>query len=107
MLEIIISVVFLITVGYLVAKNYDAKIVLFLAAFALLYISVFTGHPVETTMPTGSIWLDPFAKATDVFKMQMGIVGLTIMMLFGFAAYMNHIGANDAMVEVLSKPIKK
>lgn len=107
MLEVIISVIFLVTVGYLVAKNYDAKIVLFLAAFALLYISILTGHPVETTTPTGSIWLDPFAKATDVFKMQMGIVGLTIMMLFGFASYMNHIGANDAMVEVLSKPIKK
>ncbi len=107
MYEIIISVIFLITVGYLVAKNYDAKIVLFLAAFALLYISIFMGHPIETTTPTGSIWLDPFAKATDVFKMQMGIVGLTIMMLFGFASYMNHIGANDAMVAVLSKPIKK
>lgn len=107
MYEIIISVIFLITVGYLVAKNYDAKIVLFLAGFALLYIAVFMGHPVETTMPTGSIWLDPFAKAVDAFKMQMGIVGLTIMMLFGFAAYMNHIGANDAMVLVLSKPIKK
>lgn len=107
MYEIIISVIFLITVGYLVAKNYDAKIILFLAAFALLYISILMGHPIETTMPTGSIWLDPFAKATDVFKMQMGIVGLTIMMLFGFAAYMNHIGANDAMVAVLSKPIKK
>lgn len=107
MYEIIISIIFLITVGYFVAKNYDAKIVLFLAAFALLYISVLMGHPIETTTPTGSIWLDPFAKATDVFKMQMGIVGLTIMMLFGFAAYMNHIGANDAMVAVLSKPIKK
>ena len=43
------------------------------------------GHPIETTTPIGSVWLDPFAKATDVFKMQMGIVGLTIMMLFGFA----------------------
>lgn len=107
MYEILISIIFLIIVGYFVAKNYDAKIILFLAAFALLYISVFMGHPIETTTPTGSIWLDPFAKATDVFKMQMGIVGLTIMMLFGFAAYMNHIGANDAMVAVLSKPIQK
>ena len=107
MLEILISLVFLIAVGYLITKNYDAKIILFLAAFFLLYISIFMGHPVETTTPTGSIWLDPFGKATDVFKMQMGIVGLTIMMLFGFAAYMNHIGANDAMVAVLSKPIKK
>lgn len=107
MLEIIISILFLIAVGYFVAKNYDAKIVLFLAAFLLLFISLFLGHTIETTTPTGSIWLDPFAKATDVFKMQMGVVGLTIMMLFGFAAYMNHIGANDAMVAVLSKPIQK
>ena len=108
MLELIISVVFIIAVGYVIAKNFDAKIVLFLAGMALLYLSVILNHPIyKPGSGSGSIWLDPLKKAADVFGMQMGIVGLTIMILFGFANYMTHIGANDAMVLALSKPIKK
>lgn len=107
MIEILISVTFLIIAGYLIAKNYDAKIVLFLSGLALLYATVIIGKPIFQEGSTGSVWLDPFKMATNVFTMQMGIVGLTIMVLFGFANYMNHIGANDAMVHTLSKPIKK
>ena len=107
MIEILISVTFLIVAGYLIAKNYDAKIVLFLSGLALLYATVIIGKPIFQEGSTGSVWLDPFKMATNVFTMQMGIVGLTIMVLFGFANYMNHIGANDAMVHTLSKPIKK
>ncbi len=107
MIEILISVTFLIIAGYLIAKNYDAKIVLFLSGLALLYATVIIGKPIFQEGSTGSAWLDPFKMATNVFTMQMGIVGLTIMVLFGFANYMNHIGANDAMVHTLSKPIKK
>jgi len=107
MIEILISVTFLIIAGYLIAKNYDAKIVLFLSGLALLYATVIIGKPIFQEGSTGSIWLDPFKMTTNVFTMQMGIVGLTIMVLFGFANYMNHIGANDAMVHTLSKPIKK
>lgn len=107
MIEILISVAFLSIAGYLIAKNYDAKIVLFLSGLALLYATAIIGKPIFQEGSTGSIWLDPFEMATNVFTMQMGIVGLTIMVLFGFANYMNHIGANDAMVHTLSKPIKK
>lgn len=107
MYEIVISVTFLVIAGYLIAKNYDAKIVLFFSGLALLYSTVLIGKPIFQEGSTGSVWLDPFQMATNVFSMQMGIVGLTIMVLFGFANYMNHIGANDAMVHTLSKPIKK
>lgn len=109
MLEIIISALFLVAAGYLITKNYDAKVILFLVGIALLSTAVLLNHPIIFKAPdvgTGSVWLDPFKKVSDVFFMQMGIVGLTIMVLFGFASYMNHIGANDVTVHVLSKPIK-
>src|SRR5699024_9792573 len=76
---------------------------------ALLFCAVLLNHPITFKAPnlaTGSLWLDPLKRVADVFAMQMGIVGLTIMVLFGFANYMNHIGANDVIVHVLSKPIK-
>lgn len=109
MVELFISVMFILIVGYLIAKNFDAKIVLFLSGLILLYLAVILKHVIYTDikLSSGSIWLDPLKKSADVFSMQMGIVGLTIMILFGFAKYMTHIGANDAMVHTLSGPIKK
>lgn len=107
MIEICISVLFLAGTGYLIAKNFDAKIILFLSGLILLYLAVLLGHGIYSAQGSGSVWLDPFKKTADVFTMQMGIVGLTIMILFGFAKYMTHIGANDAMVDALSKPLKR
>lgn len=109
MIEVLISLLFLICSGYLIAKNYDAKIILLLAGLSLLFLAVALNHPIYSTATdsTGSIWLDPLKKVSQVFTMQMGVVGLTVMVLFGFAGYMNHIGANDAIVHLLSKPIKK
>lgn len=107
MIECIISVLFIITTGYLIAKNFDAKITLFLSGLLLLYLAIFLDHSIYDSNGSGARLLDPLKKTAEVFAMQMGIVGLTIMVLFGFATYMTHIGANDAMVLALSKPIKK
>ncbi|VFS36827.1 Putative cryptic C4-dicarboxylate transporter DcuD [Yokenella regensburgei] len=35
-----------------------------------------------------------------------GDLGMMIMMLCGFAAYMTHIGANDMVVKLASKPLR-
>ncbi len=35
-----------------------------------------------------------------------GDLGMMIMMLCGFAAYMTHIGANDMVVKLASKPLQ-
>ncbi len=45
MLEIIVSTLILVICGYLIAKNYDAKIVLFGAGLLLMFAAVGLGHP--------------------------------------------------------------
>lgn len=107
MYEIITSVALLIFTGYLIAKNYDAKVILFFAGLVLMFASVGFGHPIlPEAQSTGNEWLDPFKKITQIFTSQLGNVGLTIMVLFGFSSYMSHIGANDVTVHLMTKPLK-
>lgn len=106
MLEIIVSTLILVICGYLIAKNYDAKIVLFAAGLLLMFAAVGLGHPLlPAAQSSGLSWLDPFVQIKQIFISQMGNVGLTIMVLFGFSSYMSHIGANDVTVMLLTRPL--
>ncbi|PKQ71511.1 C4-dicarboxylate ABC transporter [Aeromonas sobria] len=108
MLEIIVSTLILVICGYLIAKNYDAKIVLFGAGLLLMFAAVGLGHPLlPAAQSSGLRWLDPFVQIKQIFISQMGNVGLTIMVLFGFSSYMSHIGANDVTVMLLTRPLSR
>lgn len=108
MWEMLISIAVLGLSGYLIAKNYDAKAVLFFAGLVLMFCAIALGHPIlKPADSTGLDWLDPFKQIKDIFIRQLGNVGLTIMVLFGFSSYMSHIGANDVTVHLLTRPLKK
>ncbi|HHQ4776599.1 TPA: C4-dicarboxylate transporter DcuC [Aeromonas veronii] len=108
MLEILVSTLILVICGYLIAKNYDAKIVLFGAGLLLMFATVGLGHPLlPAAQSSGLSWLDPFVQIKQIFISQMGNVGLTIMVLFGFSSYMSHIGANDVTVMLLTRPLSR
>ncbi|MBM0489917.1 C4-dicarboxylate ABC transporter [Aeromonas jandaei] len=108
MLEIIVSTLILVICGYLIAKNYDAKIVLFAAGLLLMFAAVGLGHPLLPVAQSSDFsWLDPFVQIKQIFISQMGNVGLTIMVLFGFSSYMSHIGANDVTVMLLTRPLSR
>ncbi|RQM76791.1 C4-dicarboxylate ABC transporter [Aeromonas jandaei] len=108
MLEIIVSTLILVICGYLITKNYDAKIVLFAAGLLLMFAAVGLGHPLlPAAESSGLSWLDPFVQIKKIFISQMGNVGLTIMVLFGFSSYMSHIGANDVTVMLLTRPLSR
>ncbi|MGL6150264.1 MAG: C4-dicarboxylate transporter DcuC [Aeromonas sobria] len=108
MLEIIVSTLILVICGYLIAKNYDAKIVLFGAGLLLMFAAVGLGNPLlPAAQSSGLSWLDPFVQIKQIFISQMGNVGLTIMVLFGFSSYMSHIGANDVTVMLLTRPLSR
>ncbi len=108
MLELVICVVALVIAGWAIAKNYDAKVVLFATGLILLAVAVMLGHPaVSAKASSGLSWVDPFKAVKDLFISQYSNAGLIILTLFGFAAYMSHIGANDMVIRVLSKPLEK
>ena len=106
MLEAVLCLIALVLAGWAIAKNYDAKVVLFVTGLILLYLAVLLGHPVlAAKASSGLSWVDPFKVVRDLFVKQYSNAGLIILTLFGFAAYMSHIGANQKVIEVLSKPL--
>lgn len=108
MFEIIIAIAILIAVGYFISKKYNATIVLLTGGLVLLFAAVLLGHPVlSPDDTTGIIWMDPFKKIELLFIKNLGNVGLTIMILFGFSSYMNLIGANEVTVDIMTKPLNK
>lgn len=105
---LIISLVVLVVAGYAIAKNYDTKLVLFSAGIVLMLAAATLGLPILAAgTGTGSIWLDPLKQIELDFVKQFSRAGIIIMVLFGFSAYMSHIGANDVAVKIMSKPIAK
>ena len=101
-----ISPTVLIVAGWAIAKNYDAKVVLFAAGLFLMYAALAFGFDVlPAKAASGLAWADPFKTIRDLFVSQYSNAGLIILTLFGFAAYMSHIGANDMVIRVMTKPL--
>lgn len=107
MLNFTIAIIVIILVCILISKKYNATIVLFCGGLILLYSAVLLGETILPEGGTGIIWLDPFKEIELLLVKNLGNVGLTIMMLFGFSSYMNLIGANDVTVQVMTKPLNK
>ena len=106
MLHLLLAVAVLIVAGWAIAKNYDAKVVLFAAGLFLMYAALAFGFDVlPAKAASGLAWADPFKTIRDLFVSQYSNAGLIILTLFGFAAYMSHIGANDMVNRVMTKPL--
>ncbi|WP_421081302.1 C4-dicarboxylate transporter DcuC [Serratia fonticola] len=105
---LLISLAVLVVAGYAIAKNYDTKLVLFSAGILLMLAAATLGLPILSAgTGTGTVWLDPLKQIELDFIKQFSRAGIIIMVLFGFSAYMSHIGANDVAVKIMSKPIAK
>ncbi len=96
--------------GYFLVKGHKPVIILLLAGFILIAVSTAAkaGYGVlDEEDSTGSRWLDIIGIFEQVAGSQLTGVGLIIMAAGGFSAYMNKIGASQALVEVLAAPISK
>ena len=96
-----------IAVGYFIIKGYNAAGVLLTAGLSLLIITGLLGYTVlpSKVAPTGWIISDALEFVKYMLKYRGGGLGLQIMLLCGFAAYMSHIGANNVVVKQFSKPL--
>ncbi|MDO5090462.1 MAG: anaerobic C4-dicarboxylate transporter DcuC [Cardiobacteriaceae bacterium] len=72
---------------------------------ALLALAFFTGGAVVKE-PTGNLSADVANYIYDLFEKRGGGLGMLIMILIGFSAYMSHVGANDVVIRVLYKPLR-
>lgn len=103
----IISLLFIILVATLLLKKYYPHAVLLFAGLFMLVISLFLdkGLPLEATS-TGFTGFDLFKLIKESFSKTNAGVGLMIMAIGGFVAYIDKIGASNALVYVAMKPLK-
>ncbi|WP_395755095.1 anaerobic C4-dicarboxylate transporter DcuC [Edwardsiella ictaluri] len=108
MLELLIGVVVAVGVGRYIIEGYSPTGVLMTGGLLLLIISALMGHDVLPASSKSTGW-----RATDIVEYvkvllmsRGGDLGMMIMMLCGFAAYMTHIGANDMVVKLASRPLR-
>ncbi|MFV0431941.1 MAG: C4-dicarboxylate transporter DcuC [Alphaproteobacteria bacterium] len=104
-LELIIALVVVVVLAWLILKQYYPQAVLTIAGI-ILYLSAhwINGVPI-VEKSSGLAILDVFIKLKDIFAYRLGGLGLIIMSVAGFAAYMSHIGAAQALVRISVKPV--
>ena len=107
-MDLIIGLIAIVLVAYYIVKGYSATGVLMLGGLVLLFISVLMGHSIlpEGVKSTGSIYFDILEYVKYLLGNRGGGLGLMIMVLCGFSVYMTHLGANDVVVKLVSKPLK-
>lgn len=107
-IDLLIGTVVAVIAGRYIIKGYSATGILMIGGLVLLALSAMMGKAVLPASVKSTGWL-----STDVFEYvkvllmdRGGNLGMMIMILCGFAAYMTHIGANDVVVKLVSHPLK-
>ena len=109
MIGLAIAIVIIIFVAKLIYKGYLPQAVLLAGGITLLFFTILlgTGTILSEKASTGFIWFDVFRFIKNTLSSRAGGLGLTIMAVAGFAKYMDHIGASNALVNVIIKPLQK
>lgn len=108
MFGIIISVIVLLTMGYLILKNYKPQVVLAAAGIFLMICGVWLGYGalVADDKSSGYLLIDIYNEILRMLSNRAAGLGLSIMAVGGYARYMDRMGASRAMVSLLSRPLK-
>ena len=113
-LYLFISIFFVVVVGYLVLKNYNPIFVFFVSGVFILMSAFYLNDNLipgsKRDLEDISFFtniLDCFTFITQSFKKNLAGVGLIIMSVAGFAAYMKHINASAKLAYIANKPLAK
>lgn len=108
MLDLLIGAVVAVGVGRYIIKGYSATGVLMVGGLLLLIISVMMGKNILPSAATSTGWgpTNIIEYVKYLLMNRGGDLGMMIMVLCGFAAYMTHIGANDVVIKMVSKPLQ-
>lgn len=103
----LISLLFVALAAYLLTKKYNPQASLLLTGMAMLLVAPLLGLAFpELQQPTGAIAFDLFAVIKESFSKTNANVGLMIMAIGGFVAYMDKIGASDVLVQLAMRPLQ-
>ena len=109
MLSLVLAAAGVVIAAFLILKKYYAPWALLMVGLALLVISgLMTGDPLVTGMnATNTFFFDLIQVLTNILQSRAAGLGMNIMVVGGFAAYMDKIGATKALVQVCTKPLSR
>jgi DcuC family C4-dicarboxylate transporter len=103
----IISLFFIVIAGRLLLKKYNPHAVLLVSGLLMLIVAQLLNYNLPPLKdPTGFSGFDLFRYIKESFSKTNAGVGLMIMAIGGFVAYIDKIGASNALVSVAMKPLK-
>lgn len=101
-----ISIVFIAIVAFLLVKKYNSQAVLLISGLFMMAIALVLGFQInELKEPTGLKLFDLFEIIKESFSSKGAEVGLMIMTIGGYVAYMKKIGASETLVYLSMKPL--
>ncbi|RRO20284.1 C4-dicarboxylate transporter DcuC [Flavobacteriaceae bacterium 14752] len=104
---VIISLIFIVIVARLLLKKHNPHAILLVSGLLMLLISFLLNYNLPLLKEeTGFIGFDFFRYVKESFSKTNAGVGLMIMAIGGFVAYIDKIGASGALVHVAMKPLK-
>lgn len=104
---LIISILLIAFTAYLLVKKLNPQAVLLFTGILMMIIaSLLKYHVTPVAQPTGIFVFDLFKRLQESLSDKTANVGLMIMTIGGFVAYMKAIGASDALVYVAVKPLR-
>ena len=105
-LGLVISILFIAVTAYLLVKKFNPQAVLLFAGILMIIVASLLNYKVNPVAePTGIFAFDLFKRLQESLSDKTANVGLMIMTIGGFVAYMKAIGASDALVHVAVKPL--
>jgi DcuC family C4-dicarboxylate transporter len=103
----IISIVFIVVAARLLIKKYNAQASLLFTGLGMIIVGQLLSLPFpDLNRPTGSGVFDLFALIKESFSKTNASVGLMIMVIGGFVAYVDKIGASDVLVKIAMRPLQ-
>jgi DcuC family C4-dicarboxylate transporter len=90
--------------GYALVKGRQPQWILLSTGLAMLFVAWILGNPAEAS--TGWQGFDLFDLITLSLKSKAGGIGVMIMVIAGFVAYMEHMGATETLVRLAIRPIQ-
>lgn len=104
----LLAIPIIVLTGYFIIKKYNTHAALFTAGLVMMLLGALGGNtdflPSNATT-TGAVTFDFFIVIKALSSSTLANLGLIIMAVGGFSKYMSHIGAANAMVEVVTKPL--
>ncbi|MCB9732821.1 MAG: C4-dicarboxylate transporter DcuC [Deltaproteobacteria bacterium] len=103
----IAACLFIVVAGRSLLKGRYPHAVLLLSGLAMMALALALGYRLPPlSEPTGASFFDFFRYIEDSFAGTLAGVGLMIMAIGGFVAYMDDIGASQALVRIATRPLK-